>query len=222
MVRPNVEKTRPSERRNEADTARSWHLRRLPRPPGFLELDTRRATPFWLSADRPLVSCSLFAVCVGIDVAARKIRLAEITGGHREQTAGERHAMIPGIIVLVYLAVVLSIGILASRRGKPSGEDYFVASRSLEPIRVSSRAVRDEHDRVCDSRQLGHGVSSGHRRLRLDGVIICVGDPAHALFHRHATLGNWEKVRPYDAGAVFSRSLGMRRDRDGDFRDSRS
>ena len=39
--------------------------------------------------------------------------------------------MIPGIIVLVYLAVVLAIGILASRRGKPSGEDYFVANRSL-------------------------------------------------------------------------------------------
>ena len=39
--------------------------------------------------------------------------------------------MIPGIIVLVYLAVVLSIGIFASRRGKRSGEDYFVANRSL-------------------------------------------------------------------------------------------
>ena len=39
--------------------------------------------------------------------------------------------MIPGIIVLLYLAVVLYIGIFASRRGKPSSEDYFVASRSL-------------------------------------------------------------------------------------------
>jgi len=39
--------------------------------------------------------------------------------------------MIPGIVVLIYLAVVLYIGIFASRRGKPSGEDYFVASRSL-------------------------------------------------------------------------------------------
>ena len=39
--------------------------------------------------------------------------------------------MIPGIIVLFYLAVVLHIGIFASRLGKPSSEDYFVASRSL-------------------------------------------------------------------------------------------
>ena len=39
--------------------------------------------------------------------------------------------MIPAIIVLLYLAVVLYIGIFSSRRAKPSGEDYFVASRSL-------------------------------------------------------------------------------------------
>jgi len=39
--------------------------------------------------------------------------------------------MIPALIVLVYLGIVLYIGIFASRRAKPSGEDYFVASRSL-------------------------------------------------------------------------------------------
>jgi solute:Na+ symporter, SSS family len=39
--------------------------------------------------------------------------------------------MIPGIVILVYLAVVLSIGIFASRRAKSSGEEYFVANRSL-------------------------------------------------------------------------------------------
>ncbi len=39
--------------------------------------------------------------------------------------------MIPGIIVFLYLAVVLYIGVFASRLGKPSSEDYFVASRSL-------------------------------------------------------------------------------------------
>ena len=100
-------KTQPSERWNEKDTPPSWDFRCLPRAPGFLELDPRRTTP------------------------VREIRLAEIIGGHREEIAGDRHAMIPGIIVLVYLAVVLSIGIFASRRGKRSGEDYFVANRSL-------------------------------------------------------------------------------------------
>ena len=39
--------------------------------------------------------------------------------------------MIPTIVVFVYLAVVLYIGIFAFRKGTSSGEDYFVASRSL-------------------------------------------------------------------------------------------
>ncbi|HEY9171139.1 MAG TPA: sodium:solute symporter family protein [Verrucomicrobiae bacterium] len=39
--------------------------------------------------------------------------------------------MIPTIVVFLYLAVVLYIGIFAFRKGKTSGEDYFLASRSL-------------------------------------------------------------------------------------------
>jgi SSS family solute:Na+ symporter len=42
--------------------------------------------------------------------------------------------MIPTIIVFVYLAVVLYIGIFAFRRGQASREDFFVANRSLGPI----------------------------------------------------------------------------------------
>ncbi len=41
--------------------------------------------------------------------------------------------MIPAFIVFAYLAVVLYIGIFAFRRGKASGEDYFLAGRSLGP-----------------------------------------------------------------------------------------
>ncbi len=39
--------------------------------------------------------------------------------------------MIPAIVVFCYLAVVLYIGVFAFHRGKTSGEDYFLASRSL-------------------------------------------------------------------------------------------
>lgn len=39
--------------------------------------------------------------------------------------------MIPALIVFIYLGVVLYIGIFAFRRGKNTGEDYFLASRSL-------------------------------------------------------------------------------------------
>ncbi|HVG28191.1 MAG TPA: hypothetical protein VM864_00580, partial [Pyrinomonadaceae bacterium] len=44
--------------------------------------------------------------------------------------------MIPAIVVFVYLAVVLYIGVFAFRkaRGKEEAEDYFLASRSLGPV----------------------------------------------------------------------------------------
>ena len=41
--------------------------------------------------------------------------------------------MLPALIVFCYLAVVLYIGIFAFRRGSQSGEDFFLASRSLGP-----------------------------------------------------------------------------------------
>jgi SSS family solute:Na+ symporter len=44
--------------------------------------------------------------------------------------------LIPAIVVFVYLAIVLYIGVFAFRkaRGKEEAEDYFLASRSLGPV----------------------------------------------------------------------------------------
>jgi len=41
--------------------------------------------------------------------------------------------MTPAIVVFCYLAIVVYIGIFAFRKGKDSGEDFFLASRSLGP-----------------------------------------------------------------------------------------
>lgn len=41
--------------------------------------------------------------------------------------------MIPALIVFAYLAIVLYIGIFAFRKGKNSGEDFFLAGRALGP-----------------------------------------------------------------------------------------
>jgi SSS family solute:Na+ symporter len=41
--------------------------------------------------------------------------------------------MIPAFIVFAYLAIVLYIGVFAFRKGKESGEDFFLASRTLGP-----------------------------------------------------------------------------------------
>src|ERR1041385_2196629 len=43
-------------------------------------------------------------------------------------------AQIPAIVIFVYLAVVLYIGIFAFRKGKGTGEDFFLASRSVGSI----------------------------------------------------------------------------------------
>jgi SSS family solute:Na+ symporter len=42
--------------------------------------------------------------------------------------------MIAATVVFGYLALVLYIGIFAFRRGRESGEDYFLASRSIGPV----------------------------------------------------------------------------------------
>lgn len=41
--------------------------------------------------------------------------------------------MIPALVVFGYLAIVVYIGVFAFRKGKASGEDFFLASRSLGP-----------------------------------------------------------------------------------------
>src|SRR3982751_6273089 len=42
--------------------------------------------------------------------------------------------LIPATTIFVYLAIVLYIGIFAFRKGKGTGEDFFLASRSVGPI----------------------------------------------------------------------------------------
>ena len=44
------------------------------------------------------------------------------------------YAWLPAIVIFIYLAVVLYIGIFAFRRGKETGEDFFLASRSIGSI----------------------------------------------------------------------------------------
>ncbi|MDB5301751.1 MAG: Na+/solute symporter, partial [Phycisphaerales bacterium] len=41
---------------------------------------------------------------------------------------------LPAIVIFIYLAVVLYIGIFAFRKGKSTGEDFFLASRSVGSI----------------------------------------------------------------------------------------
>ena len=41
---------------------------------------------------------------------------------------------LPAVVIFIYLAIVLYIGVFAFRRGKQTGEDFFLASRSIGSI----------------------------------------------------------------------------------------
>ena len=68
---------------------------------------------------------------------------------------------------------------------------------------------------------LGSSGLAYHRGIGVFGLMASSSAlviPLTHLLHRHAAVGAWEKVRPHDAGAVFSRPLGMLRHRHGDLR----
>src|SRR5687768_18439568 len=56
--------------------------------------------------------------------------------GRTKRHEGGSDLLIPAIVVFIYLAVVLYIGIFAFRKAasKRQAEDYFLASRSLGPF----------------------------------------------------------------------------------------
>ena len=65
--------------------------------------------------------------------------------------------MIPIVVVIVYLAVTLYIGLVAFGKGKSNTEDFFLASRTIGPmvffmsLRTDLGSRRDLHGRssVC-------------------------------------------------------------------------
>ena len=61
--------------------------------------------------------------------------LVQLTG-RRISTRHGASRMIPALVVFVYLAIVLYIGIFAfrARGATPDAEDYFLAGRSLGPV----------------------------------------------------------------------------------------
>jgi SSS family solute:Na+ symporter len=71
--------------------------------------------------------------------------------------------VIPAILVFIYLAVVLYIGIFAFRRGKGSekAEDYFLASRSLGPFVFLFSLFGTNMTAVAILGSSGHAFSNG-------------------------------------------------------------
>ncbi len=119
--------------------------------------------------------------------------------------------MIPAIVVFLYLAAVLYIGIFAFRRAKGSekAEDYFLASRSLGPFVFLFSLFGTNMTAFAILGSSGHAFSNGIVTFGLmassSGLVI----PLTIFLHRHARLGAWQEARLHDAGADVSRPLGV-------------
>ena len=125
--------------------------------------------------------------------------------------------MIPAIVVFLYLAVVLYIGIFAFRKakGKEKAEDYFLASRSLGPFVFLFSHLRHKYDRVRDPRIVRSCLFERHRDVWSDGVIVGLN---HSAIKSLIGTRVWrsEEVRFHDACADVSGSLGVRSHRHRD------
>ncbi|HEY0432017.1 MAG TPA: sodium:solute symporter family protein [Pyrinomonadaceae bacterium] len=107
--------------------------------------------------------------------------------------------MIPAILVFIYLAVVLYIGIFAFRRGKGSekAEDYFLASRSLGPFvflfslfgtNMTAFAILGSSGHAFSNGIVTFGLMASSSGLVIPLTIFFVGTRVWALGKKHGFM----------------------------------
>jgi len=112
--------------------------------------------------------------------------------------------MIPAIIVFIYLGIVLYIGIFAFRRGKDSGEDFFLASRTLGPYvfllslfgtNMTAFAILGSSG-AAYSRGIGvFGLMASSSGLVIPLTIFLIGTRLWALGRRHGHMTQVQYLR---------------------------
>ena len=110
------------------------------------------------------------------------LRLARPPRARGRAPHEDRRAVIPTLIVFVYLAIVLYIGVFAFRqRPRQGGSRGLLPGQSLAgPVRVPVVAVRHEHDGLRDPGLVGPRLRERHRHLRPDGLVVGARDSADA------------------------------------------
>jgi hypothetical protein len=122
------------------------------------------------------------------------------------------------IIILVYLVLIAGVGAIAFRRSKASGEDFFLASRSLGSAVFLLSLFGTNMTAFAI---LGSSGMSYQRGIGVYGLMAsssALDHPAEPVLHRHAAVGAGQEVRPHDAGRLLPRPLGMFAYRHGDLR----
>ena len=107
--------------------------------------------------------------------------------------------MIPAIVVFIYLAVVLYIGIFAFRRarGKEKAEDYFLASRSLGPFvflfslfgtNMTAFAILGSSGHAFSNGIVTFGLMASSSALVIPLTIFLIGTRVWALGKKHGFM----------------------------------
>ena len=107
--------------------------------------------------------------------------------------------MIPAIVVFIYLAVVLYIGIFAFRRstGRQKAEDYFLASRSLGPFvfllslfgtNMTAFAILGSSGHAFTNGIVTFGLMASSSALVIPLTIFLIGTRVWALGKKHGFM----------------------------------
>ena len=123
--------------------------------------------------------------------------------------------MIPALIVFLYLAVVVYIGVFAFRRtgGKEEVEDYFLANRSLGPFvflmslfgtNMTAFAILGSSGHAFANGIVTYGLMASSSGLVIPLTLFLVGTRLWALGKR---LGFMTPVQLFREGRVVQRLL---------------
>jgi SSS family solute:Na+ symporter len=107
--------------------------------------------------------------------------------------------MIPAIVVLIYLAVVLYIGIFAFRKakGKEEAEDYFLAGRSLGPVvfllslfgtNMTAFAILGSSGHAFSNGIVTYGLMASSSGLVIPLTLLFIGTRVWALGKRYGFM----------------------------------
>ncbi|HYO90754.1 MAG TPA: sodium:solute symporter family protein, partial [Pyrinomonadaceae bacterium] len=107
--------------------------------------------------------------------------------------------MIPAIVVFIYLAVVLYIGIFAFRRstGRQKADDYFLASRSLGPFvfllslfgtNMTAFAILGSSGHAFNNGIVTFGLMASSSALVIPLTIFLIGTRVWALGKKHGFM----------------------------------
>ena len=82
--------------------------------------------------------------------------------------AATQHQVIPLVVISIYLAVVLYIGIFAFRRGKSTGERFASVAREMDAIVDQGYVIVGSPDEVAEQlREVANNLNVGHLMLLL-------------------------------------------------------